>query len=156
MLTALRFSFQDLLHDRSRTLLSSTGLAVIIASYFIMYALSQAFASYLDFTLIGRNLLVLQKGMYNPSDARLGPEVIQAAQELMPRMVNRISPTVFRYTRVGDHVVPLSAAELQHWQPVFQLELVKGEWPTGGKEIIVSEGLAYVSGWEVGSALDNL
>ena len=152
--SALRFSLQDMLHDRSRTLLSVTGLAVVVASYFILYALSHAFGSYINISVVGRNLVVLQNGIFDPSDTRVEPEVIQAVQELIPSMVSRISPTIFRYTRVGEHVVPLSAAAVQDWEPVYHLKLVKGAWPAGDQEIVVSEGIAQASGWEVGSAVE--
>jgi ABC-type antimicrobial peptide transport system permease subunit len=151
MLQALRFSLQDMAHDRSRTLLSVTGLAVVIASYFILSGLSRAFASYLNITLASRNLVILQKGLYDPSDAQLEPEVIQAVQELIPSMVSRISPAVYRYTRVGEHVVPLGAAAQEDWEAVYHLKLIKGAWPAGEREIVVNEGIAQVSDWDLGS-----
>jgi len=153
MLPVLRLSLVDILHDRSRTLLSVTGLAVVIASYFILFALSRTFASYLNLSMAGRNLIVLQAGLFEPSDAQLGPEVFQAVRELIPTMVSRISPTVFRYTRVGEHVVPLSAAAIQDWEPVYHLKLVDGAWPAGDQEIVVSEGIAQASDWRAGSAV---
>jgi len=154
MLQVLRLALVDILHDRSRTLLSVTGLAVVIASYFILFALSQAFSSYLNITLVGRNLIVLQAGIFDPSDATLAPEVIQAAQELIPDTISRISPTIFRYARVGEHVVPLSAAAVQDWEPVYHLRLIKGAWPASDMEIMVTEGIAQASSWEVGSTVE--
>jgi ABC-type lipoprotein release transport system permease subunit len=153
MLAALRFSLADMLHDRSRTLLSVTGLAVVITSYFTLIALARAFSSYLNAPNLSSNLIVIQNDMVDPTDAFLAPQVIQAAQDLIPATVRRISPLVFRHMRVGEHVVQLRAAAEQDWEPVYHLVLQKGVWPGNDREIVVSAGLAQASGWEVGSSV---
>lgn len=153
MLLALRFSFRNMLHDRSRTLLSITGLSVVIASYFILSALAGAFSSYLNITTVSRNLIVIQNDLIDPSDATLEPQVIQAAQELIPGTISRISPIVFRHTRVGENVVQLRAVAEQDWEPVFHLVLLKGAWPTNDNEVVVGEGISLANAWEVGSVV---
>ena len=150
MLQVLRFSLADMLHDRSRTLLSITGLAVVVASYFILFASGRAFSSYLNGTTVSRNLIVIQNDMIDPAVAFLEPQVIQAAQDLIPATIRRISPIVFRHTRVGEHMVQLSATAVQDWEPVYHLVLLKGAWPGKDKEIVVSEGIALANAWQVG------
>jgi ABC-type antimicrobial peptide transport system permease subunit len=153
MLQALRFALADMLHDRSRTLLSIIGLAVVITSYFTLIALAQAFSSYLSVPNHSSNLIVIQNDLVDPTDAFLAPQVIQAAQDLSPAAVRRISPIVFRHMRVGEHVVQLRAAAEQDWEPVYHLVLEKGAWPGNDREIVASEGIAQASGWQVGSAV---
>ena len=153
MLQVLRFSLADMLHDRSRTLLSITGLAVVVASYFILFASGRAFSSYLNVTTVSRNLIVIQNDMIDPSVAFLEPQVIQAAQDLIPATIRRISPIVFRHTRVGEHLVQLSATAVQDWEPVYHLVLLKGAWSGKGREIVVSEGIALANAWQVGSTV---
>jgi len=150
MLQVLRFSLADMLHDRSRTLLSITGLAVVVASYFILFASGRAFSSYLNVTTVSRNLIVIQNDMIDPSVAFLEPQVIQAAQDLIPATIRRVSPIVFRHTRVGEHLVQLSATAVQDWEPVYHLVLLKGAWSGKGREIVVSEGIALANAWQVG------
>ena len=153
MLTALWFIFKDMLHDRSRTSLSVIGLAVVIASYFILYALSGALAGSLRATTVSRNLIVIQNDMIDPSDAILDPQVIEVAKSLMPDSISRISPIVFRHTRVSDHVVQLRAAAQEDWEPIHHLVLLKGAWPSQDQEVVVGEGLALSNAWEVGSTV---
>jgi len=153
MLQVLRFSLADMLHDRSRTLLSITGLAVVVASYFILFASGRAFSSYLNVTTVSRNLIVIQNDMIDPSVAFLEPQVIQAAQDLIPATIRRVSPIVFRHTRVGEHLVQLSATAVQDWEPVYHLVLLKGAWSGKGREIVVSEGIALANAWQVGSTV---
>jgi ABC-type antimicrobial peptide transport system permease subunit len=153
MLQVLRFSLADMLHDRSRTLLSITGLAVVVASYFILFASGRTFSSYLNVTTVSRNLIVIQNDMIDPSVALLEPQVIQAAQDLIPATIRRISPIVFRHTRVGEHLVQLCATAVQDWEPVYHLVLLKGAWSGKGREIVVSEGIALANAWQVGSTV---
>jgi ABC-type antimicrobial peptide transport system permease subunit len=150
---SLRFVLIDMLHDRSRTTLSVIGLAVVIGSYFLLVSLSAALASSLDTSTISRNLIVIQNDSIDPSDAVLEPQVVQAAQQLIPDLVSRISPIVFRHTRVGGQVVQLRAAALDDWQPIYHLTLLQGTWPVHDREVIVGEGLALSNNWQVGSSV---
>jgi ABC-type antimicrobial peptide transport system permease subunit len=168
MLLALRLSVQDLLRDRSRTLLSLIGLSVVISGYFILSALSGALSSYLSNTSINRNLIVIQKDVLDASDATIKPEVIEAARDLIPGKVSRISPNNFRHTSLGGHVVQLRASDPQDWEPVYHLVLIKGSWPgdddllssrTGATheseaQIAAGEGIALTNNWQVGSDVE--
>jgi ABC-type lipoprotein release transport system permease subunit len=154
MLTALRFCLKDMAHDLSRTLLSITGLAVVIASYFILSALAGVFTDLLKTTTVSRNMIIIQDDMIDPSDAVVEPQVFQAAQELIPETISRISPVIFRHIRVDEHVVQLRAADVQDWEPVHHLTLVRGTWPKDGKEIVVGEGIALANSWEIGTPVE--
>lgn len=159
MLLALRLSAEDLLRDRSRTLLSIIGLSVVIAGYFILSALSGALSSYLSNTTISRNLIVIQKDLLDASDAKIEPQVIEAARDLIPRSVSRISPNNFRHTRLDGHVVQLRASDPQDWEPVYHLVLVKGTWPgdddlLSKSQIAAGEGIALTNNWQVGSEVE--
>jgi len=149
----LRLSFEDLIRDRSRTLLSLMGLAFVIASYFILAAMSDAFSYYLNNTDLSRNLIIIEKDVFDPADAVLGQEVITAVQDLIPGMINRISPFIFRHTNAGGKVLMLRSAEQEDWEPVFHLELVAGSWPDVSNEIVVDEGFANANQWDIGSNL---
>ncbi len=153
MLLAVRLSVQDLLRGRSRTLLSIIGLSVVIAGYFILSALSEALSSYLSNTNISRNLIVIQKDVLDASDATIQPQVIQAARDLIPGKVSRVSPNNFRHTRLGGHVVQLRASDPQDWESVYHLALVRGSWPGDDWQIAAGEGIALTNNWQIGSAV---
>jgi ABC-type antimicrobial peptide transport system permease subunit len=141
-------------HDLSRTLLSITGLAMVVASYFILSALAGVFTDLLNTTVVSRNLIIIQDDMIDPSDAVVESQVFNAARELMPEAISRVSPIVFRHIRVEDHVVQLRAAEPQDWEAVYHLALVEGTWPKGEREVVVGEGIAQVNAWEVGTPVE--
>jgi ABC-type antimicrobial peptide transport system permease subunit len=152
--TALRFALKDMLHELSRTILCITGLAVVIASYFILSSLAEVFNSLLNTTTVNRNLIITQNDMIDPSDATIEPQVMQAAQELVPGSISRISPLVFRHIRVGGHVVQLRAAEVEDWESIYHLRLLKGTWPRNDQEVVVGEGIALANNWEEGTEVE--
>ena len=154
MLTALRFCLKDMAHDLSRTLLCITGLAVVIASYFILSALAGVFTNLLQSNTVSRNLIIIQDDMIDPSDAVVGSPVFQAVQELIPETVSRISPIIFRHIRVDEHVIQLRAADVQDWEPVHHLTLVRGSWPKDEKEVVAGEGIALANSWEIGTLVE--
>jgi len=154
MLLALRLSLEDLLRDLSRTLLSLVGLALVVASYFILSALSGAFGYYLENTDLSRNLIVIEKDVYDPADAILEPGVIAVPVELMPGKVKRVSPFVFRHTNINGVVMILRSADPADWEPVYHLSLVNGAWPGKADEIAADAGYSLANQWKIGSVLN--
>ena len=153
MLVLLRYAWQDMRHDWARTLLSVTGLAVLVFSYQILGALSATFAEFSRAPDLTRNLIVIQADLIDPSDAVLDPSALEAARALGPDWVERVSPVMFRRVRLGEHLVQLRASPLSDWQSLFQLVLLEGRWPSGPNEIAAGEGAARANGWTVGSLL---
>lgn len=151
---ALRFSLIDLLHDRSRTLLSLLGLAVVVFSFVILAALAEAFSSFLKINTLSQNLVIVRANVFDPAEDTLDPQVIEAAQDLGDSQISRIVPVVFRHTRLNGRVVQLRSADMQDWQPVFHLQLVKGDWPAAPDELILGEGLAQTNQLEIGSTVE--
>lgn len=151
MLLALRLAAEDLLRDRSRTLLSLIGLSVVIVGYFTLSALAAALADHLSNTTISRNLIVIQKDVLVASEAFIEPQVIEAARDLVPRAASRISPSNFHHTQMGGHIVQVRASDPQDWEPVYHLVLIKGTWPSEDQEIAAGEGIALTNNWRVGS-----
>ncbi len=151
MLLALRLAAEDLLRDRSRTLLSLIGLSVVIFGYFALSALAAALADHLSNTTISRNLIVIQKDVLVASEAFIEPQVIEAARDLIPRAASRISPSNFHHTQMGGHIVQVRASDPQDWEPVYHLVLIKGTWPSEDQEIAAGEGIALTNNWRVGS-----
>jgi putative ABC transport system permease protein len=152
-LASLGLILKDMLHDRSRMLLSITGLAVVIGCYFILVSLSEALVNALLTTTLSRNLIVIQNHLIDPTDAVLEPRVVQAAQELIPDSISQLSPLVFRHTRVEDQVVQLYASDQDDWQSIYHLALLSGAWPDGERQVVVGEGLAQANDWQAGKTV---
>lgn len=145
--------WKDLLHDRTRFVLNLTGLAVVITSYFILSALSTSMNEMTRDVGSSQNLIIFQRGLILAADTSISPEVLEVGKELIPEYASRVSPGVYRITKVGEHVVTLRAADLSDWEPVFHLRILTGRWPTQYGEIVVGKGTADAFDWTVGTQL---
>lgn len=150
MLLSLRFALLDLLHDRRRGLPSLVGLAVTLFTFLLLSALAEAASAFLGNLSGGLNLVIVRADLLDPAEDSLPPDVLEAALALDESRVSRVAPLIFRHTRLNDRVVQLRAADFAAWQPVFHLQLVRGQWPQPFDEIIIGEGLAQLSGLDVG------
>ncbi len=121
---AVFFLLKDLQHDWARATLTILGIAGVIFIYFILSAFSQSLNSFYQTTATGRNLIVIQSDLIDPSDAVLEDSAIKAAESLPDDLVNRISPMIFRHLRINDHIVQLRAARVEDWTSVFHMELL--------------------------------
>ena len=153
MLSLLRYAWLDLTHDWARTLFSVAGMAVLIFSYQILGALSATFAEFSTPPAATRNLVVIQSDAIDHHDAVLDPAALQAARDLGPDWVERVSPVIFKRVRVGDHLIQLRASPLADLQVLSQLTLVEGHWPAAPDEIAAGEGTARANGWILGDRL---
>jgi putative ABC transport system permease protein len=152
LVTLLSLVVKDMRHDFGRTLLTVIGLAVVVFSYFLLTALAE---SVNEISVgVSRNLILVEASIIDPSDSNLDPQSIQAVQELVPSLISRISPTIFRHLRVAGRVVALRAAPLADWEATYHLSLLAGHWPQATDEVTVGESLAQASGWHLGSTLD--
>ena len=149
----LTFAWKDLFHQRGQTLLNIFGLAVVVFSYLILIALAQTMESLVKENRLNRNLIVIQADAIDPGDSTIDENALQAAESLVPSMVERVSPMIFRHLRIGERLVQLRAAPVEDWEPVHHLELIEGRWPGPTGEVAVGEGAAQANGWQIGSSL---
>jgi ABC-type antimicrobial peptide transport system permease subunit len=148
----LAFVVKDMRHDLGRTLLTVTGLAVIVFCYFLLTALADSVFEVSSG--VSSNLILVEAGMIDPSDSNVDFQAVQAIQEAAPSLINRISPALFRHMRVGGRVVVLRAAPVTDWESIYHLSLLEGNWPLGAGEVAVEEGLARAGGWRPRSMLE--
>jgi len=154
MFPAFRFIWLDLLRDRKRVYLSVLLLAVVVFSFIILSALAESISSHLDQITQTYNLIIVRADIFDPAEDSLDPQVIQAARELLGPQAERVSPIVFRHTRLNGRIAQLRSARMEDWQPVFHLRLVSGAWPSRPTEIVLGEGLAQTNGLQVGDAVE--
>lgn len=154
MFPALRFVWLDLFRDRKRAYLSVLVLAVVVFSFNILSALAESIGSNLDQVAQTYNLIIVRADIFDPAEDSLDPQVIQAARELLGPQVERVSPIVFRHTRLNGRIAQLRSARMEDWQPVFHLRLVSGAWPSQPTEIMLGEGLAQANDLQAGDSVE--
>lgn len=149
----LRLALADLSHDRLRTALSAIGLAAVIVCAFLLGALANALSDFLAVPSSGSNLLIIDGTYVDPGDSTLPDSVIRAAEALRPQPVARVSPLFYRQLRVNDRLVQVRAAPLGDLATAQHLTLAAGRWPGMADEVVIGEGLAASSGWNLGTVL---
>jgi putative ABC transport system permease protein len=154
MITVLAFAIQDLLHDRGRALIHGLGVSLVIASYLLLAGFSDTLTDSMQQMDASHNLVILQDGVFDLTDAYVEPGLLRAIQPIAPSMIDRVSPVLFRHMRIDNHVVQLRAAPLADWEKVFGLELLEGHWPVRTGQVAIGEGAAEGLGWQVGSPLE--
>jgi putative ABC transport system permease protein len=149
------FSFlrQDLLHHRREAFLSSVGMAVVMFSFLILNALAQTLQDASNLSTPSRNLIVLPNNVFDYSVANVSAEAFEAVQALLPQPVQRVSPSIVRFTRISGKLAYLRAAPLEDWESIHHLSLLAGRWPRISGEAAVGEGAARAHGWQIGDAL---
>ena len=156
MATMLAFLIEDLRYDRLRAALTILGLAVLVLACYLLNSLAVTLA---DTSQSSSNLVVVQNNMLDPTDVSLDPAVLQAARDLPPGLVSRISPHILRRLRVGERLIMLRASPLQDWTPIYQLVLSQGRWPeeasaTGAPQVAAGVDIARVNDWQLGDLLE--
>lgn len=103
-----------------------------------------------------RELVVVERGVLDPMNSQVPPEIIAAVQAQAGSQAAQLSPCQFRHMRINEQLVQLRACPLADWQPIHHLQLVSGAWPTEGPaagQVAISEGAAAATGWQTGSQL---
>jgi hypothetical protein len=153
MLALGYFTFKDLLHDRWRSLLTILSLAVVVVSYLLLAALSQAFI------LFGRqpqgtsNLVIVSSDVLDPMESSVDEAILQAARQAAPGKIVNTFPSLFRHMFIQDHVMQVRAVPLEDLKTALALTLLQGTWPEGPQQIVASEGAVQLtSAWPGSSA----
>ncbi len=151
---AFYFLMADIRHDWIKTLLTLLGLSAVVFCYFLMGALSNSLGDFYSAGPTGQNLIIIQSELIDPTDARMDVEVYETLKQMPLEQVQRVSPVIYRYRRVDDHMVILRSAPLADWPSVFHLQLLEGSWPKAYGEVVVGEGAAQAYQWTPGSQVN--
>jgi ABC-type antimicrobial peptide transport system permease subunit len=151
MLTSGYFIFKDLLYDRWRSLLTVSGIAVTVLAYLLLSAFAQAFLVFNARSPVTSNLVVVASDVIDPMESSLDESVLQTAQQIAPEQILQAFPTLFRHMNIQDQIMQIRAVPLEQMPAALALTLVQGNWPVGAQEVVVSEGVARIAAWKVGS-----
>jgi len=142
-----------MIHFRGRVLLNIIAIAAIVLAYLLLSALAQTLGNLSQEADVSRNMVVIDGDVLDPSDATLDPDAVQAATDLSPDLIGRVSPMIFRHLRINERFVQLRAANLADWSTIHHLSLERGQWPDQPGKIAISNGAAAIGDWDLGSSV---
>ena len=145
------FTIRDLFHDRWRSLLTILSLAVVVVSYLLLAALSQAYLSFGNKAQASTTLMIIDANALDPMESFLPESVLQAAAQIAPDQIIATFPSLFRHLDIQGHILQVRAVALEDMQNRLSLSLLQGTWPAGERQIVVTDGLIQVTGWKIGT-----
>ena len=154
MLALGYYTFRDLLHDRWRSLLTTISLAVIVVGYLLLTSLAQALVILSKQAQVTNNLLILAVDTIDPMDSSVDEDALHIAMEIAPDQIRLAFPILFRHLTIDGQLTQVRAVALEEMSTSVGLTLVKGDWPVGSRQVVVSEGAAELASWKIGSTVN--
>ena len=148
------FTIKDILHDRWRSVLTISSLAVIMVGYLILSSASNTIKTMGQQTAPSSNLVVVAANVIDPMESTLDDSLLTTVADLDPGYIERTFPVIFRHLRVEDRISQVRAVPVLEMPLSLGLTLVEGSWPAADHEIIVGESLARASKWKTGSSVN--
>ena len=154
------YLLKDLRHDLNRSLLTIAGLCIMVVSYLLTAALSDAFRQFGSQPgVTSHNLLLLSADTIDPMQSSVSPAALDLAQRSVqatfgPQSVRRADPTVFRTLRIAGNSMEVIAVAPQGMTDTYHLVLLEGRLPAGNTEMAASEQAFDLSGWTVGQNIE--
>ncbi len=145
------FTLRDLIHDRGRSLLTILNLAVVVVSYLLLSALSQAFILFGQQPQVTSNLVIISADVLDPMESFLNDDVLQTARQIAPDQIRGAFPTLFRHMSIQGHVMQVRAVPLEDMRTALALTLLQGKWPDGPQQVVISEGVTQITSWKIGT-----
>jgi hypothetical protein len=153
LVESLSFVFKDLLKDSWRSTFTVANLAVFIACFFCLTALAEAGFTFGSQTADQTSLMILSKGVFDPSDSQITDADFTPLQELIPAEVKSVSPLILRHMNINGYLLQVRATYLEDFENVHSLSLLKGGWPAGDHEVVIGEGTVNLTHWTVGDVI---
>lgn len=145
------FTLKDLFHDRWRSLLTILSLAVVVVSYLLLAALSQAYLSFGHQAQASTTLMIIDANALDPMESSLQAGILQAAAQIAPGQILATFPSLFRHLDIQGHILQIRAVPLEDMQDRLSLSLLQGNWPFGGGQMVVTDGLIQITSWKIGT-----
>jgi len=153
MMEALRFAVRDTVADWRRSVVHIWAIVPMVVAYLIMIAVAGGLrGDAVELEL--QNIVLLSPNALDPASGRLDPAALELAAEVGGSEVTSVTPMIFRPIRVDDRIVQLRAAPIQTWQEIHGLTLLSGSWPVADDEIVITEGIAIATDWDLGTRVE--
>ena len=154
MRTLAYFIARDLLHDRSRSLLTVLSLAVVVVGFLLLASLAGLFQAFGRQSRVTNNLVIISADALDPMESSLNADILQTARQVAPEQVQRAFPMLFRHLNIQGHVLQVSAIPLDEMPRALELTLLAGGWPTAPRQVVMSNSLVQATSWQVGSRVN--
>ncbi len=153
LVDSLRFLLKDLIRDGWRTLITVVNLLVFICIYFALAAFAEATYKFGNQPTDRSALILISRNVFDPSESVVTNEDFVPAQELIPMYVSSVSPLIFKIIQVNGNLMQLRAARLEDMEEIHSLQLIEGFWPLRDDQVVIGEGTAVISNWNIGDVL---
>ncbi|MFH2038609.1 MAG: ABC transporter permease [Chloroflexota bacterium] len=148
-----RFILRDLIKDGWRTTITVVNLMIFITCYFCLAALSQASLQFGKQDENKNSLLVISKNILDPGDSLITLDQFAPILELEPDQVETVAPLVFRLMNIESYLIQVRGTQVENMQNVFSLELTAGRWPEKLDEVVIGEGTAQLTKWQLNKVI---
>ncbi len=155
----ISYLVKDLRHDFGRSLLTIAGLTIMIVTYLLTSALSEAFTRFGQQPgIASHNLLILSSDTLDPMQGSLSQETLDLAvrsvqEKFGPQSVRRAEPTILRTLRIEKTTMEVLAAAPHSMRDVYNVALLAGRYPAGDTEIAASEEVFELVDWQIGQTV---
>ncbi|MGD2058346.1 MAG: ABC transporter permease [Anaerolineales bacterium] len=142
------FTLQDLRHDVLLTGFNILTLAALAFAFLLMVSLSISMTRFEVSHELTQTLFILQSEVISPEHSRVSEDLADDIADRFDERLIRLDPMIFRIIRVEGTNIELRGITQEAWLQSFHQSLLKGRWPLGSDEIIISQQLAQKTSWE--------
>jgi ABC-type antimicrobial peptide transport system permease subunit len=147
------FVLRDLVKDGWRSFLTIANLMVFIACYFCLSALADAGKKFGAQPIDQSALMILSKGIFDPSDSQITEADFRPIETLIPAQVQSVSPLILRHMNIDGYMLQVRATFLQDFESVHSLSLISGTWPAQKNQVVIGEGTVNLTHWQIGRTI---
>jgi len=152
-LEGIRFIFRDLKSDGWRSAITVINLVIFISCYFCLASLAEAGYKFGNQARDPDELMMISHNVFDLSDSQISNADFKPIQDLIPSLVQSVSPLMLKHLNVGGYFLQLRAAPLNDFETVHKLSLLEGNWPAGTDEMVIGEGTRSLTHWGVGDII---
>ncbi|MFQ5891418.1 MAG: ABC transporter permease [Candidatus Methanofastidiosia archaeon] len=153
MLKFYKLALRDLLHYKTRTILSVTGISIIVAVFIILSSISQGIGEMISETHgNARNLVILDEGHIDACEGLISEDVVSYLRRFS--QFSYVSPMIHGFIQSGEKMMAIRVVNLEDYQEVHNFELIEGSLLEEGNYALIGEDLSKLFDLDVGDLID--
>jgi len=98
--------------------------------------------------------VIISADALDPMESSLNSDILQIARRVAPDQILRAFPVLFRHLTIQGRILQVWAVPLDEMPAALGLSLLEGRWPSGNREIVISQGVSQATSWKPGSTVN--